>query len=1190
MWKFLWMAVAALLRSEIASKSPGRGHLASTAEAILTGLRKSRWLFAAFIAALFVTVGVPSGTAVHDLGLFELDANAVDDSPAGAPDDWETLVGGGGSAQVFNILPDPVESPGDDIFDGGGSKDTNDIDSWKWKGAEPNDKNDIQHAFAAAYENPDDGHLIVYFGLDRLDSSGDAAAGFWFLKKPVEQKTIDGNEIFVYKGTNTPAEHSIGDVLVQSDFTNGGIVERIDAYGWGIAPAGSSVQPGSPLRQIATGADCDVAVEPPELCGQVNDGGEAVPTNWPGSPTGTVKFKGPGGVVNTNVFNDATFLEGGIDLTSFFGNVCVAQFIAETRQSQSETAVLEDKVEGDFKLCAIEVTKEGPEKSKIGDDADYKITIKNTGAVTLYKQSITDTLVGSLTAAAGCGVSLAPDASCVITYSRTVQPGDPDPLLNTVTALYNRDSTLTGDTATDSDDHSVNLFQPSIKLTKTGDALSKIGDKVDYKITLENTSSADTPDLVCTVKDAIAGVDKQVTLASGKSDVTDVLGFEIPAGASDPFVNTAKASCSPTGFPNVIPAEASHSVNLFQPSITFDKAGDTLSKVGDEVTYTLTLKNTSSADTPDLVCKITDAAIGFSKNVTLASGKEDVATPTFTIPAGAADPFPNKAEVACSPTGFPNVLPASDEHTVNLFQPEITVDKEADNAFSKDGDSIKYTVTISNKSSSDSPVLQIDKIADSIQGDLTNPANVDSSTCGTTLALGASCEIKYTHTVSEPADADPLVNTVTVETHPTGFPNDVDAKDSVTVDLVHPKFEVTKVCKAEPISQAGPAVFTITFKNTGDADLHVEPSEGAAFDIAAGALPKSYDFSVNGPFSATVDNTVTGTVTLAAKYALSNSYTFSASDSCDVKGKVKVAKTVSGQPPAAGQTFTFELRQGASTSSDGTVLETKTTDASGNISFTTELEPGKTYQICEWVFPGWNTNLAGDGPLFVPNSIIPPSLPNPNVNNLTVCADFKLTSGQTRTFTVDNAPPPGGRALTIGFWKNWSSCANSNGKGQKPMLDLALGIASKTTTNPPGGLVASAQNPGAGWPNYAPAFYLVLKGDPTSTENNIKPAVDCLKAVNLLNKSTSDGKKKMASDPLFNMTAQLIAAQLNRYMGSAISGFTITNIDKAVLLNGKYKFDGLTYTPKLSAADTSLANCLATQLDNYNNNRPVSAC
>jgi hypothetical protein len=74
------------------------------------------------------------------------------------------------------------------------------------------------------------------------------------------------------------------------------------------------------------------------------------------------------------------------------------------------------------------------------------------------------------------------------------------------------------------------------------------------------------------------------------------------------------------------------------------------------------------------------------------------------------------------------------------------------------------------------------------------------------------------------------------------------------------------------------------------------------------------------------------------------------------------------------------------------------------------------------------------------------------------------------------------------------------------------------------------------------------------------------------------------------MMAQLIAAEVNRFMGAGISGPTITNIDKGVLLAGKYGFNGLTYNPKLSSSDTSLANCLATQLDNYNNGRPVSLC
>jgi hypothetical protein len=302
-------------------------------------------------------------------------------------------------------------------------------------------------------------------------------------------------------------------------------------------------------------------------------------------------------------------------------------------------------------------------------------------------------------------------------------------------------------------------------------------------------------------------------------------------------------------------------------------------------------------------------------------------------------------------------------------------------------------------------------------------------------------------------------------------------------------------------------------------------------------------------------------------------------------GKAKVVKTVSGQPPSGTQAFSFQLRQGASMTSDGTTLEQVDANSanSGTINFATSLVPGSHYQLCEWVLPGWNTSLGPN--LFVPNSIIPPALPNANVNNMTVCTDFVAQADQTTTFSVDNTPPPGGRALTIGFWKNWASCSNSNGNGQKPMLDQTLAAATNMVTNPPGGLVVSAQNPGGGWANFAATYYLVLKG--SSTNLNVAP--DCSNAVNLLNKSTIDGKKK-ASDPLFNMTAQLVGAQLNYFAGAGKNGPTTLNIQTAVLLAGKYQFNGLTYNPKLTAADTTRTNCLATQLDNYNNDRTVTAC
>jgi hypothetical protein len=116
-------------------------------------------------------------------------------------------------------------------------------------------------------------------------------------------------------------------------------------------------------------------------------------------------------------------------------------------------------------------------------------------------------------------------------------------------------------------------------------------------------------------------------------------------------------------------------------------------------------------------------------------------------------------------------------------------------------------------------------------------------------------------------------------------------------------------------------------------------------------------------------------------------------------------------------------------------------------------------------------------------------------------------------------------------------------------------------------------------------------GDLTLHGSTLTPdkAPDCQKAVNLLNKSTIDGKKKMASDPIFNMAAQYVAAQLNVAAGAGVNGSTLCNIASAQALMDAVDFNGLTHK-NLTPTQTSKANALATLLDDYNNDRPVTTC
>jgi uncharacterized repeat protein (TIGR01451 family) len=201
-------------------------------------------------------------------------------------------------------------------------------------------------------------------------------------------------------------------------------------------------------------------------------------------------------------------------------------------------------------------------------------------------------------------------------------------------------------------DLELHLFQPSVKVTKTGDELSKVGDDVTYTFKIENTSSGDTPNLVLdSIDDTLLGnlADGEAppecgNLAPGATCTFDMTRT-VQAGDPDPLDNTVTVHYHPAEFPNDITATDSHSVNLFQPSVTIDKTGDELSKVGDSVDYTITVNNSSSADSPNLECRIQDPLVGLDKVVTLAPGDKDVSTPSRTVQPGDPDPLVNTATV-----------------------------------------------------------------------------------------------------------------------------------------------------------------------------------------------------------------------------------------------------------------------------------------------------------------------------------------------------------------------------------------------------------------------------------------------------------------------------------------------------------------------------------------------------------------
>jgi hypothetical protein len=362
-------------------------------------------------------------------------------------------------------------------------------------------------------------------------------------------------------------------------------------------------------------------------------------------------------------------------------------------------------------------------------------------------------------------------------------------------------------------------------------------------------------------------------------------------------------------------------------------------------------------------------------------------------------------------------------------------------------------------------------------------------------------------------------------------------------------FTNTKDGRIEIEKQTLPDGDPATFDFTGDIVATLADEGVAGEDVAPGSYSSTEDVPAGWTLTDITcdDSDSSGDIaTGVASFVVDPGETVRCVFTNTKDGRIEIEKTVSGAPPN-GETFDFELRTGASPTEVGTTVASTTTDpVTGEADFGGQtFDPG-VYQFCEVnMLPGWHSTLSDDPNAFVPNS------DDPNVDNSVVCVEFTLDPGETVTFTIDNTPPPGGDARTIGFWKNWTSC---DGHGnQEAVLDDTL-----------------ASFAGGG----------ILVGD---------IFVDtCEEAVAILNKSSLDGTKR-AGDAAYALAAQLLAAELN-YQAGAIQCPDATDAiadGQALLDLINFNATGSYLGPKVKGAaaiQRQEALALAATLDDYNNN------
>jgi len=211
----------------------------------------------------------------------------------GQTNDWSGI--------VYNAYSHDANNTNDNQFTQG-SKDGMQISGWNWSNGQTNNKGDITNG--AAVLGVESGHNILYFAGDRAVNNGDAAIGFWFFKSAV---SLVGTTSGTFSGT-----HTNGDLLVVSHFTQGGGTADIFIYVW-------------------------------------NNGALTGPTtSSTAAVNSTVQPVPDGFTYHSDDYPIGDFFEGKVDLTALGLSPCFANFLLETRNSQSITASLQDLTFGSF--------------------------------------------------------------------------------------------------------------------------------------------------------------------------------------------------------------------------------------------------------------------------------------------------------------------------------------------------------------------------------------------------------------------------------------------------------------------------------------------------------------------------------------------------------------------------------------------------------------------------------------------------------------------------------------------------------------------------------------------------------------------------------------------------------------------------------------------------------------------------
>jgi len=294
--------------------------------------------------------------------------------------------------------------------------------------------------------------------------------------------------------------------------------------------------------------------------------------------------------------------------------------------------------------------------------ANFKVTVTNTGNVTLSNLTVTDPLAPDC---AQTIASLAPGASSAV-HSCALAGVIAD-LTNTASVSgqpVDGNGNPIGSPVTASDTSAVDVINPAVSIAKTATNSPVVsGDAASFSLTVTNTGDVALANVTVADPLAPACAKTYASLAVGASDTYTCSLANVTAS----FTNTATVTGTPPVGPDVTDS-ASAPVQVLTPGLSISKTPDsqTVHK-GDTVSFTITVSNTGQTTLNPV--QVADALAPNCDRANvgpLAAGTDTSYTCTL---ANVQASFTNTATATSGP------LSASDVADVTVIDPKLSIVK-----------------------------------------------------------------------------------------------------------------------------------------------------------------------------------------------------------------------------------------------------------------------------------------------------------------------------------------------------------------------------------------------------------------------------------------------------------------------------------------------------------------------------------